>query len=194
VTDHNKAVGLLLGRLLLCPIFLAGGTMKIVNWSKTAEEMSGKGMIFVSVVLAAAIAIELAGGLSILLGFKARLGAIVLALYLIPVTFVFHRFWAYDGAARELQLQHFLKNLTILGGLCTLTAAGAGRFSLNTVFVSVTLRDQLGPLLALHSSDPEGTPLSDAYLTPYGPSYPPVGSRSAGKSGLSVHRFERPGP
>ena len=119
----------LLGRILLAHIFLLSGLMKVLNWSKTAEAMAGEGMQAVPFFLAAAILVELTGGLSILLGYKARLGALSLALYLIPVTLVFHHFWTYQGPAMENQLQHFLKNLTIMGGLGTLVAVGAGAFS-----------------------------------------------------------------
>ena len=67
----------------------------------------------------------------VLLVFKARLGALALALHLIPVTFVFHNFWAYQGEAMQNPMQHFLKNVTIIGGLLTVVAVGAGRCSID---------------------------------------------------------------
>src|SRR5258708_5644089 len=104
----------LLGRMLLSMIFLLSGTMKLMNWSKTAEMMTEKGMDFVPFFLGASIACELLGGLCILLGWKARYGALALALWLIPVSIVMHNFWAYEGQAMQNQMQHFLKNLTIM--------------------------------------------------------------------------------
>jgi putative oxidoreductase len=193
VSDQTKAFGLLLGRLLLCPIFLLSGTVKIVDWSKTAESMTQKGMALVPEFLVAAIVVELLGGLCLLFGYKARYGAILLTLYLIPVTIVFHSFWAAQGAARELQLQHFLKNLTIMGGLCTLAAAGAGRYSLSTSLRKSTARDRLGPVLAIHSLCRPGGPLETAYLAPYGLTLPASGPRDA-KIGLSVRATGRNRP
>jgi putative oxidoreductase len=52
-------------------------------------------------------------------------------LYLIPVSLVMHNFWAYAGMERVDQMMHFLKNLSIMGGLLMVTAFGAGRLSLD---------------------------------------------------------------
>jgi len=129
--DHIKSSALLAGRILLSGIFLMSGAMKIVNWSGTAAAMQGEGMPAVPVFLALAIAAEMIGGLAVLLGCYARPAALMLALYLVPVTLTFHHFWTYEGSARENQMQHFAKNVTIIGGLVTLAGAGAGRFSLD---------------------------------------------------------------
>jgi putative oxidoreductase len=123
--------GLLLGRILLSGIFLMSAVMKATHWSHTEETMVEKGMVAVPFFLLMAILFELCGGLSVLLGFFARWGALLLILFLIPVTLVFHNFWAYEGKMMENQMQHFMKNLTILGGLTTLAAAGAGAYSLD---------------------------------------------------------------
>jgi putative oxidoreductase len=131
--EQVKPYGALAGRILLAPIFLLSGAMKIMHWNQTADEMAVKGMVAVPFFLALAVLFELGGGLSVLLGYKARLGALALALFLIPVTLVFHDFWTHTGKDMENQMQHFLKNLTIMGGLLTLAAAGAGRFSLDAL-------------------------------------------------------------
>jgi len=117
--------------VLLSAIFLLSAVMKAMNWAKTEEMMATKGMVAVPFFLFMAILFELCGGLSVLLGLKARLGAVLLILFLIPVSLVIHNFWAYEGQAMENQMQHFLKNLTIIGGLTTLTAAGAGAYSVD---------------------------------------------------------------
>jgi putative oxidoreductase len=76
-----------------------------------------------------AAAIEIIGGLLILIGYKAPWSAIVLAAYLVPVTLTMHHFWTYDGEAMANQMQHFLKNLAIIGGLLRLAASGSGRYA-----------------------------------------------------------------
>jgi putative oxidoreductase len=88
-------------------------------------------MVLVPVFLVAAALVELAGGLSILLGCWARLGALALFLLLIPTTLIFHDFWAYEGMDRMNQMQHFMKNLTIMGGLLMVVGLGPGSFSVD---------------------------------------------------------------
>ncbi len=129
--DQVSQCGLLLGRVLLSGIFLMSGVMKIMKWSATADRMSAEGMPAAPFFLAAAIALEIGGGLAVLLGYQARLGALALVLFLVPATLIFHDFWTYEGEARQNQMQHFTKNVTIIGGLLTLAAAGAGRWSLD---------------------------------------------------------------
>lgn len=127
--ESLKPIGFLAGRLLLSLIFLLSGAMKIFNWSKTAQHMTEQGMPAADVLLFLAIVLELGGGLSILLGCKARLGALALVVFLIPATLIFHDFWTFEGEAVQMQMQHFMKNLAILGGLLTLAAAGPGPIS-----------------------------------------------------------------
>jgi len=119
------------GRLLLSTIFLLSGAMKFANWQMFTDMMASKGMPFVPFFLTAAALVELIAGLSVLLGCQARLGAFALFLYLIPTTLIFHDFWAYQGAAQQDQMQHFLKNLAIMGGLLAIVAFGAGPLSID---------------------------------------------------------------
>jgi putative oxidoreductase len=82
-----------------------------------------------NVAIALAAAVELAAGLAILAGFKTRIAAWVLFLYVIPVTYYFHNFWAAQGAAQQMQMVNFLKNAAIMGGLLVLAVNGAGAYS-----------------------------------------------------------------
>lgn len=78
-----------------------------------------------TLLLIAAI-VEAVCGLLILLGIQVRFGALVLALYLIPVTLIFHHFWYLEGEERSMQMIMFLKNLAIFGGLLLVLAYGTG--------------------------------------------------------------------
>lgn len=120
-----------IGRVLLSLIFLLSGFSKITGWDQTAAYMASKGMFAVPFFLTAAIVFEIAGGLSVLLGFKARLGAAALVVFLIPTTLIFHNFWAYEGMERQMQMIMFLKNLSIMGGLLVVVGQGAGACSLD---------------------------------------------------------------
>jgi len=116
-----------LGRLLLSQIFIASGVMKVFAWTKTAEHMQQAGMVAVPFFLAAAIFVEIVAGLMILINWNAAFAAWVLFLYLIPVSVIFHNFWKYTGQMQENQMQHFVKNVTIMGGLLMLSVLRTGR-------------------------------------------------------------------
>ena len=77
--------------------------------------------------------IELVGGMSILLGFKARWGAALLILFLIPDSFVIHHYWSLDGATADIQREMFMKNLGLLGGALLVLYTGSGPHSLDNL-------------------------------------------------------------
>jgi uncharacterized membrane protein YphA (DoxX/SURF4 family) len=122
----------LLGRILLSHIFLLSFFGKVTNWSTFEGMMAAKGVppSWVPFLLGGAAALELIGGLSVLFGFKARWGALLLVLFLIGVTPVMHNFWAMpDPKAFQEQLINFQKNVAMLGGLLMVIACGAGAVS-----------------------------------------------------------------
>jgi putative oxidoreductase len=118
----NARYLVMFGRVLLSIIFLLSGLGKIMDWNGTAQIMASQGLPLIPLLLAGAIVTELAGGLSVLLGWKARWGAWLLFLYLIPTTLIFHDFWAFNGTEMQTQLVNFLKNLSIMGGLLLVAA------------------------------------------------------------------------
>ena len=91
--------------------------------------MHEAGIPFVSITLPLTVLLEVAGGLAILVGYRARHVALLLAVFLVVVTFVFHNFWAASGAAAQEQFVQFMKNFAILGGLLRVVVDGAGPFS-----------------------------------------------------------------
>ena len=122
----------LAGRLLLAHIFLLSGFMKFMDWSGTAAHMQQAGLPFVNVLLPIAALTEIIGALMILVGYQARLGALLLFLFLIPTTLTFHAFWTFDNPQeRQMQMINFMKNLTIMGGLLMVFSFGAGGWSVD---------------------------------------------------------------
>lgn len=113
---------LLLGRLLLSVIFIASGLNKLAHFSGTAEMMGSMKIPLPAVALAITLLIEIGGGLMVLTGFGARYAALIMFLWLIPVTLVFHHFWGIPEAAKQDQMVNFLKNLAIMGGLLILAS------------------------------------------------------------------------
>jgi putative oxidoreductase len=113
----NDKWGLVVGRFLLSVIFILSGAGKLMQFAGTASMMSAKGIPLAKLALAISLLIEIGGGLALLTGFKVRYVAPIMALWLVPVTLVFHNFWAYQGQEAMTQQINFLKNLAIVGGL-----------------------------------------------------------------------------
>jgi len=126
-----KQFGPLAGRIMLALIFLIAGFGKIGNFAGTAGFMAGAGIPLAEVALVLTIIIEIGGGVMLVIGWKARWAALALFLFLIPATLIFHNFWAADAAQFQNQLNHFLKNVCILGGMLYIMAYGSGPLSLD---------------------------------------------------------------
>lgn len=125
-----KQYGPLVGRILITVIFLKSGIEKITGFSAVAGMLAKMGMPFAEVLVVGAIVFELGGGLMVLLGWFARWGALLLAIFMVLATLMFHNFWAVDAAQYQNQLIHFMKNLSILGALVFIMGAGSGPLSL----------------------------------------------------------------
>jgi len=130
MTDIVNKFGPVAGRTLLALIFLMSGLSKIGGFAGTAGWMASKGLPMTEVLLAITIVIELGASLMIIAGFKARLGAAALLLWMIPVTFIFHNFWAMPAAEQQIQMIMFMKNLGLMGGMLYIMAFGSGPMSL----------------------------------------------------------------
>ena len=128
---NAERISPLIGRVFLSVIFILAGLGKIGDWSGTAGYMASRGMPAIPLFLTLAIIFEVLGGFSLLLGFKTKIGALALFLFLVPATLIFHNFWTYPEAQQQMQMIMFLKNLAIMGGLLTLAAAGPGPLSID---------------------------------------------------------------
>ncbi len=113
--DTNKLYPV--GRALAGLLFLVSGINKILGFSYVAGWMSSSGLPAAGVLLTLTILLEVGAGLALITGFQARFAAAALALFLVPVTLVFHGFWHADAAEVQNQLNHFMKNVAILGGM-----------------------------------------------------------------------------
>jgi putative oxidoreductase len=120
-----------IGRILLALIFLSSGIHKIGGFEGTLGYMASRGMPAPQLFLIGAIVLEIAGSLSVILGYKARLGAAALILFTVPTMFIFHNFWTYPPDQAQMQFIMFMKNLSIVGGLLLVVGFGAGPKSLD---------------------------------------------------------------
>ncbi len=122
-----------LGRILLCTIFLLSAVgNKIPNFQAVAGYMAKEGVPAPQVMLAGAIAFLIAGSLSVIVGYKARIGAALLLVFLVLATYYFHDFWTVsDPQAKQEQMIHFMKNLGLMGAMLLVIANGTGPLSLD---------------------------------------------------------------
>lgn len=120
------------GRILFALIFIFSS---LGHFSEpTISFAAAKGVPLASILVPLSGIVELVGGLSILLGYRAKAGAWLLVLFLIPVTFTFHQFWTVaDPLARQMEMVSFMKNLSMLGGALIVTYFGSGEWSLDNV-------------------------------------------------------------
>jgi len=107
------------GRALMALLFILAGVAKIIGPKPFLAHMAEHRVP--AILLPAVIALELAGGLSVLTGWQARWGALALAIFCVMTALIFHLDWS-DKAERTL----CLKDIAIAGGLLVL-AASLGR-------------------------------------------------------------------
>jgi len=117
-------IAALVGRIMIALIFLQSGIEKFVHYSGTLGYMTKAGLPFPELLLVASGVVETLCAVAIIAGWKARWAALALAVWMIPVTLVFH-----NPAAGQDAMIHFMKNVAITGGLLVLFAFGPGALS-----------------------------------------------------------------
>ena len=111
----------IVGRSLLGLYFIAPGLSKVFDYASTLTLMKMKGVPFSTVLLPLTIAIQLLGGIFLVLGKNLRLTALILFGLTIFINIFIHNFWALHGdPAQAHELQNFVKNLAIAAGLLVL--------------------------------------------------------------------------
>jgi len=121
----------LIGRILFSLIFLMSGLMGHFK-PETAQYAASAGVPMASVLVPLSGIIAILGALSIMLGFKAKLGAWLIILFLIPVTFMMHKFWGItDPMQMQMQMSLFMKNIALIGGALIISYFGAGPLSID---------------------------------------------------------------
>jgi putative oxidoreductase len=119
-----------IGRVLFALIFLM--TPLNLFSQQAIGYAASAGVPMASVLVPVAGVIALLGALSIALGYKAKIGAWLIVLFLVPVTLWMHKFWGVsDPMMKQMQMVNFMKNLSMLGGALVITYLGAGPLSLD---------------------------------------------------------------
>lgn len=114
----------LVGRVMLALIFILAGVGKIQDPAGTVGYMQAMGVP--GILLWPTIALEILGGLAIVVGFQTRIAAFALAIFSIAAAVIFHR-----NFADQMQMILFLKNIAMAGGLLLLAVGGLTAYSLD---------------------------------------------------------------
>ncbi len=120
----------LAGRILYSAIFLISApghfTEKMILFA------AGKGVPMAHLAVPLAGVISFLGALSVLLGYKAKVGAWLLVIFLVPVTLMIHNFWAIsDPVQAQMQYINFMKNISMLGAALMIAHFGSGPLSVD---------------------------------------------------------------
>jgi putative oxidoreductase len=114
----------LAGRFLMSAIFIHGGVVKAMAPAATMAYFAKQGLPMVGAAYALTLAVEIGGGILFLIGYRARLSALVLGAWCVATALAAH----YHPESRE-QMIHFMKNIAMAGGFLQVVAYGAGRLS-----------------------------------------------------------------
>jgi len=112
-------------RVVFAGLFLVNAAGLSAGFAQVAQLMAGKGIPMAGVALALTIAAWIVGGLCLLVGFRLRWSATILALWMLPVTLGMHAPWSADAANFQNELNQLLKNLGFIAGLLALAAVPA---------------------------------------------------------------------
>lgn len=125
--------GSLVARFCLSLVFLYSGITKLRDPVGGMAEVAALGLPMPKVCLALTVFCQIVGGLIVLLGFWARLGALALLGFTVIATLLGHRVTGMTGAARQQQMTTSLEHLAIVGGFLLLIVHGAGAISIDAL-------------------------------------------------------------
>jgi len=123
--------GPLAGRILIALIFLMSGAAKVAGFAGTVGYIASKGLPMPTAGAVAAIIVELGGGLMLVIGWQARLAAATMFAFTFLAAIFFHAFWAASPDQVQNTLIHFMKNISMMGGLLYVVIHGSGPLSVD---------------------------------------------------------------
>jgi putative oxidoreductase len=126
-----QSQALFVARLALAALFLVAGIRKLMALAGTAGYFAKLGFPAPEVMVWAAIAVEIGGAALLIAGWQTRRAAWLLILFTAVATAMAHRFWEFPAAQYAAQLNNFLKNVAVIGGLLYVIVAGPGAVSVD---------------------------------------------------------------
>jgi putative oxidoreductase len=149
-TTKNLGYQLLfpLARAMLAATFIISAVRHLTHWSAALEEMAGDGMPRSSFLLLGSVAFRLVGGLSVLIGLRARAGATMLVVFIVPAAFLAHDFWAMPAVRQTHEMIEFLNNMAIAAGALLVALNGPGPVSIDATRSALTSPAKVQPQLS----------------------------------------------
>jgi putative oxidoreductase len=129
--DALNRFGPLAGRILIALIFVLSGFGKITGFEGTVGYIVSKELPLPQLAAIGAIIVELGGGILLVVGWKARCAAAAMFVFTALAALIFHDFWAVPADQAQNQMVHFMKNISILGGLLYVIVHGSGPLSVD---------------------------------------------------------------
>ena len=123
--------GPLAGRILIALIFVLSGFSKVTGFDGTVGYIASKGLPLPQLGAIGAIIVELGGGILLVLGWKTRWAAAAMLLFTALAALFFHNFWALPPEQAQNQMIHFMKNISMIGGLLYVVVHGGGPLSMD---------------------------------------------------------------
>jgi putative oxidoreductase len=121
----------LAGRVLISLVFITSGFTHLRHLGHTAQAAAASGMPAPKLLALLASLFALVGGAGVALGFQAEVGAVMLLLFLVPVTLSIHPFWKFaDPMESANHRAHFMKNVALIGAALFILYTGPGPLSL----------------------------------------------------------------
>ena len=127
-----QAISALAGRFLIGLIYVVSGVTKIQDYAGTAAYMATENMPMIPILEPAAIVVEIVFGICIIVGFKTRISALILAAYSVVATTIFNHFWNMEPGAMQATIMHlFMSTIAMVGACLFLAGVGAGPLSVD---------------------------------------------------------------
>ena len=128
----------LLGRILIAAIFVLAGISQLGALDATSANMAGHGIPYPTDLVWGVVALELVGGIMLIVGLLTRLVALALFFYTLTLAVLFHPYWTFAGAAERTQHAYFYEHLAMMGGMLFVVAFGAGPYSVDALIFGRT--------------------------------------------------------
>jgi putative oxidoreductase len=122
-----------IGRLLLALIFVLSGISKLGAIAATSAHMASAGILYANDLVWGAVALELGGGILLIVGLLTRLVGLAFFFYTLALAVIFHAYWTMSGAAAHAQYSVFFEHIAIMGGMLYVVAFGAGPYSIDAL-------------------------------------------------------------
>ena len=127
-------LALLLGRIAIACLFVPAGLRKLMDLGAFAASLQKQGVPYPDVMAPIGAGVEFVAGIAAAVGFQTRLAAVLLVVFTVIATMIAHRFWEFEGQARQMQQGQFFKNVAICGGLLALWVSGGGRYTVGRLW------------------------------------------------------------